>query len=155
MTDQSNPSHDPYAQNPQPVAPYNPYAAPAQPPVPQYGQQYGQPMPGQAPYGVAGSPYAQYAHLGATGAAAAPTSTLYQVAAIINWVVLGLLVVGTCGLGIIAAAWYIPMTIAIHKGAKDRVQHTALAVCTLLFCNIVSGILMLCDQGNRSERPTY
>ncbi|GAA2088568.1 hypothetical protein IDH50_17150 [Aeromicrobium tamlense] len=82
-------------------------------------------------------------------------SGMYQAAAIINWVVLGLVVVGTCGLGIIAAAWFIPMTINIHRGARDRQKHTALAVCTLLFCNLVSGILMLAEDSNRSERPIY
>ncbi|MET1132105.1 MAG: hypothetical protein ABWX60_01645 [Aeromicrobium sp.] len=80
-------------------------------------------------------------------------SGMYQAAAIINWVVLGLLIVGTCGLGIVAAAWFVPMTINIHKGAKDREKHTALGVCTLLFCNLISGILMLVEDSNRPARP--
>ena len=80
-------------------------------------------------------------------------SGLYLAAAIINWVVMGLTIVGTLGFGIVVAAWFIPMTIFIHKGAKDRYKHTGLAVCTLLFCNLISGILMLVDNGNRQYRP--
>jgi hypothetical protein len=79
----------------------------------------------------------------------APASGMYVAAAVINGVVLGLIVLATCGLGIIAAAWFIPMTIFIHKGAKDRQKHTALGVCTLLFCNLISGILMLVEDSNR------
>lgn len=79
-------------------------------------------------------------------------SGMYVAAAVINWVVLGLLVLATCGIGLLAAAWFIPMTIQIHKGSRDRSKHTSLGVCTLLFCNIVSGILMLVEDGNR-ERP--
>lgn len=81
-------------------------------------------------------------------------SGLYQAAAIINWVVMGLLIVCTLGIGIIACAWFIPMTIRIQKGAKDRYSHTGLAVCALLFCNLISGILMLVDSGNRQARPS-
>jgi hypothetical protein len=80
-------------------------------------------------------------------------STLYLVAAILNWVVLGITVVSTLGIGIIAAAWMVPMTVMIHKGAKDGYRHTGLAVCTLLFCGLVSGILMLVDEGNRQPKP--
>lgn len=79
-------------------------------------------------------------------------SALYVAAAIINWVVMGIAIVGTLGFGIVVAAWFIPMTIFIHKGAKDRYKHTGLAVCTLLFCNLISGILMLVDDGNRQSR---
>jgi hypothetical protein len=80
-------------------------------------------------------------------------SGMYVAAAVINWVTLGLLVVATCGIGIIAAAWFIPMTIYIHKGATDRYKHTGLGVCTLLFCNIISGILMLVEDANRQPGP--
>jgi hypothetical protein len=82
-----------------------------------------------------------------------PASGMYVAAAVINWVVLGLLILGTCGIGIVAAAWYIPMTIYIHKGARDRYKHTGLGVCTLLFCNLISGILMLVEDSNRGHRP--
>lgn len=39
------------------------------------------------------------------------------------------------------------------KAATDGYKHTALAVCTLLFCGTVSGILMLVDEGNRRDYP--
>lgn len=78
-------------------------------------------------------------------------SGLYLAAAIVNWVVLGLLILGTCGIGIIAAAWFVPMTIYIHKGVTDGRRHTALGVCTLIFCNLISGILMLVDDSNRPQ----
>jgi hypothetical protein len=80
-------------------------------------------------------------------------SGMYVAAAVINWVVLALLVLGTCGVGLVAAAWFIPMTIYIHRGARDGCKHTGLGVCTLLFCNIISGILMLVEDGNREHRP--
>jgi hypothetical protein len=78
---------------------------------------------------------------------------MYVAAAVINWVVLGLLILVTCGIGLVAAAWYIPVTIQIHKSARDRDKHTGLGVCTLLFCNIISGILMLVEDSNRGHRP--
>jgi hypothetical protein len=81
------------------------------------------------------------------------TRGMYTAAAIINWVVLGIVIVATVGIGIIAAAWFIPMTILIHRGAKGPYRHTGLAVCTLLFCNIISGILMLVDDSNRPAKP--
>jgi hypothetical protein len=85
----------------------------------------------------------------------APPATrgLYTAAAIINWVTLAIVVFGTGGFGIIAAAWFIPMTILIHKAAKGPYKHTALGVCTLLFCNLISGILMLVDDSNRPIKP--
>jgi hypothetical protein len=78
---------------------------------------------------------------------------MYTAAAVINWVTLGIVIVGTLGFGVIAAAWFIPMTIQIHKGAKGPYKHTALGVCTLLFCNFISGILMLVDDSNRPAKP--
>jgi hypothetical protein len=81
----------------------------------------------------------------------APGQGLYVAAAVINWVVLGLVVVGTLGIGIIAAAWFIPMTIRIHKDARDHTKHTALGVCTLLFCNLISGILILVGDSDRQS----
>ena len=116
-----------------PVAPSHPVGAPAGWPAP----------PGVVPVPV---------HYSYPPQQRPPASGLYVAAAVINWVVLGLLVLATCGIGIVAAAWFVPMTIYTHKGARDCDKHTGLAVCTLLFCNIVSGILMLADEGNR--RPS-
>ena len=78
---------------------------------------------------------------------------IHMAAAVINWVTLGIVIVATLGVGVIAAAWFVPMTILIHKGAKGPYKHTGLGVCTLLFCNIISGILMLVDDSNRPARP--
>lgn len=108
------------------------------------------PVPAQQPYPPAPQPYPVYQQ---AYPQQAPSSGLYVAAAVINWVVLGLLTVSTFGLGLIAAAWMIPMTIMTRKGARDGYQHTALAVCTLLFCGLISGILMLVDEGNRRPRP--
>ena len=82
------------------------------------------------------------------------TRGMYTAAAVINWVTLGIVIVATAGIGVIAAAWFIPMTILIHKGAKGPYKHTALGVCTLIFCNFISGILMLVDDSNRPPKPT-
>ncbi len=106
-------------------------------------------MPAAPGYPPAGPPVPVYYGYAPQGPQPAGASGMYVAAAVINWVTFGLLVVGTCGLGIIAAAWFVPMTIFIHKGARDRNKHTALGVCTLLFCNIISGILMLVEDGNR------
>jgi len=78
---------------------------------------------------------------------------MYTAAAVINWVTLGIVIVITLGVGVIAAAWFVPMTILIHKGAKGPYKHTGLGVCTLLFCNFISGILMLVDDSNRPLKP--
>ena len=110
------------------------------------------------PSGMVPAPNAYYPPAQAPGAppmVMAPTSSrgMYTAAAIINWVTLGIIIVATLGFGIIAAAWFIPMTILIHKGAKGPYKHTALGVCTLLFCNLISGILMLVDDSNRPPKP--
>ena len=85
--------------------------------------------------------------------AGSATRGLYTAAAILNWVTLAIVIVGSGGFGIIAAAWFIPITILIHKAAKGPYKHTALGVCTLLFCNLISGILMLVDDSNRAAKP--
>lgn len=73
--------------------------------------------------------------------------TLYLIAKILNWVTLGLAVAATFGFGVIAAAWIIPMTITLNKAEKDGKKHIALGVCTLIFINIISGILILVAGG--------
>lgn len=86
-----------------------------------------------------------------------PTNTgtrgMYTAAAVLNWVTYAIFSVATLGVGLLAGFWVIPMTIAIHKGAKGPYKHTGLGVCTLLFINIISGILMLVDDGNRPAKP--
>lgn len=123
---------DPHQPPTPPVAWGQPPAWPPPPSGPPFPGYYGHP-PGQPPPQASG---------------------LYVAAAVINWVVLGLLVLATCGVGIVAAAWIIPMTVYIHRGARDRYKHTGLGVCTLLFCNLISGILMLAEETNRGHRST-
>ncbi|MEL7977338.1 hypothetical protein AAG589_15860 [Isoptericola sp. F-RaC21] len=132
----SSPSDQPWDQQSSAVVPSSP------PPVP-----YPQQPPAQPPAPYAHQPYPAYPQ------PASASSGLYLAAAVLNWVVLAITVVSTLGLGIIAAAWMIPMTVMIHKGAKDGYKHTALAVCTLLFCGLIAGILMLVDEGNRRPKP--
>jgi hypothetical protein len=127
------PAQDPFAQG----QPYPPQAYPQQP---GYGQPYPTPPYGQHP--GYGQPYYN-------AAAQAPGQGLYVAAAVINWVVMGIIIVATLGFGIVVAAWFIPMTIRIHKDARDTTKHTALGVCTLLFCNLISGILILVADSDR------
>ncbi|MEZ0577208.1 hypothetical protein [Nocardioides sp. MH1] len=133
--------------------PYEPY--PQQPPVPgSWGELPGQPVV-PSPPGVPAVPTypAVPVFYGYPPQALQQQSAsgMYVAAAVINWVYLGVIILATCGIGLIALAWFIPMTINIHKGARDRRKHTSLGVCTLLFCNIISGILILVEDGNRSS----
>ena len=71
--------------------------------------------------------------------------TLYLIAFIINVVTC----VGLCWL-IIPLAWLIPMTVytwGIYQGKKPNT--TTFGVCTLIFCDIVSGILLLVAEKDR------
>ena len=108
------------------------------------------PLPVPAPTAY---PAAKQVPAASTVPALPATRGLYTAAAIINWVTLVIVIFATGGFGILAAAWFIPMTVLIHKAAKGPYKHTALGVCTLLFCNLISGILMLVDDSNRSVKP--
>lgn len=58
--------------------------------------------------------------------------------------ILNLVTTIICGIFIIPLAWMIPMTVhsyGIYKGTKPNT--TGFAVCTLLFLDLISGILML------------
>lgn len=51
------------------------------------------------------------------------------------------------GLYIIPLAWCIPMTVSYNKKLKNNLPvSTGFKICTLLFVNTISGILMLCDK---------
>ncbi len=141
MTEQPpQPEHAPAQQHPD--APYGqPYPPPA------YGDQQPAGGPRYTPAPQVQQPF--YSQPFAAQPLEAPGQGLYTAAAVINWVVLGVIVVGTLGIGIIVAAWFIPMTIKIHQGARGLSKHTALGVCTLLFCNLISGILILVADGQR------
>lgn len=60
-----------------------------------------------------------------------------------------ILMIITCvalGWMIVPLAWLIPMTIAIKKRQQSgEPLGTGFKVCILLFANLVSGILLLCD----------
>lgn len=132
--------------SPDPLAPRLP-APSAQPPVPA-------PPPLPVPGQPSAFPPPPVMPMGMPGAMAVPTTRgMYTAAAILNWITLAIIIVATLGIGVIAAAWFVPMTILIHKAAKGPYKHTALGVCTLLFCNIISGILMLVDDSNRPPKP--
>ena len=48
---------------------------------------------------------------------------------------------------LIPLAWMIPMTVHIYKIYKGMKANTiAFGVCTLIFCNLISGILLLCSD---------
>ena len=117
-------AQQPVAPQPYGAAPQQPYTAP-QPP-------YGVPMPEQT-YVVEGS-----------------NQTLRLIAFIMNivaLVVIAIVGIGTLGFGLIPLAWGIPMTVrswGVYKGKKPNT--VALGVCTLLFLNMVSGILLLVAQ---------
>ncbi len=52
---------------------------------------------------------------------------------------------------LIPLAWCIPMTISVHRKLRDKQPiSVAFKVCTLLFVNLVSGILLLCMK----DEPT-
>ena len=49
----------------------------------------------------------------------------------------------------LSMAWIIPMTAHYFKATKNlQTVGTAFKVCTLIFVNLVAGILMLCDRSN-------
>ena len=52
-----------------------------------------------------------------------------------------------CGFAIIPLAWCIPMTVSYYKNATEgRPVSVGFKVCSLLFVNLIAGVLMLCDS---------
>ena len=52
----------------------------------------------------------------------------------------------TVGWAIIPLAWCIPMTVSYYKNITEgRSVSVGFKVCTLLFVNLIAGVLMLCD----------
>lgn len=46
---------------------------------------------------------------------------------------------------LVPLAWCIPMTVVVHRRLRDKQPiGTGFKICVLLFCNVVSGILLLC-----------
>jgi len=61
--------------------------------------------------------------------------------------ILNLITTISVGWLIIPLAWMIPMTVisyGIYKGTKHNT--VAFGVCTLIFLNLISGILLLCSK---------
>lgn len=51
------------------------------------------------------------------------------------------------GISLIPLCWMIPMTVHYFNAVKEhRPVSVGFKVCTLLFVNIISGIVMLCDN---------
>ncbi len=118
----------------EPAAP-QPAPAPAVPPAPapQPQQAYQQQAYQQAPAYQQPVPYAQPRQLTDTD------RTLRLVAFILS-----VLTTVACAMFIIPLAWMIPMTVhtwGIYQGNKNNT--VAFGVCTLIFLNLVSGILLL------------
>lgn len=128
-----------YAAAQQPAAPQSPYAAAPQQPYGTPQPPYGTPQP---PYGVP-MPEKTYVVEGSN-------QTLRLIAFIMNivaLVVIGIGGIATLGIGLVPLVWGIPMTVrswGVYKGKKPNT--VALGVCTLLFLNMVSGILLLVAQ---------
>lgn len=60
-----------------------------------------------------------------------------------------LCLISTIGMGLclIPLIWCISMTMSVYKAYKgEKELTTGFKVCTLLFLNLIAGILLLCDQ---------
>ena len=61
--------------------------------------------------------------------------------------ILALLSTICCGWTLIPLCWMIPMTVHIYGAYKGtKTLSVGFKVCTLLFVNLISGILLLCDS---------
>ena len=123
---------------------YDPYQAQA--------QQQPYPQPYQATYE---QPQPAYQQVYAQPVAPAAPTTLYPMTdtdrnlRLVAFIFCILSLVGSCWL-IIPLAWMIPMSViswGIYKGTKANT--VAFGVCTLIFCSLVAGILLLCSNKDR------
>ena len=58
--------------------------------------------------------------------------------------------IGSAFLYLIPLCWTIPMTVYYWKAVKNNTPvSTAFKVCSLIFVNLVAGILMLCDHNEK------
>ncbi|MDR1711935.1 MAG: hypothetical protein LBR58_08830 [Propionibacteriaceae bacterium] len=129
------PAFEAYPQQPAayPEQPYQQYGQA------QYGQQYPQQPAAQPAYVVYQAPGYYVAPYPQTAAG----NGLVLGAFITNIVTMSLLLFTI--IGVIAYAWMIPMTMMTYNIYKGRRPNTtALGICSLLFCNTISGILLLC-----------
>ncbi len=136
-------AYDPY----QAQQPYGHGAQPQQP----YGASQAQ-QPYQASYE---QPAVSYQQVYAQPVAPAAPATLYPMTdtdrnlRLVAFIFCILSLVGSCWL-IIPLAWMIPMSViswGIYKGTKANT--VAFGVCTLIFCSLVAGILLLCSNKDR------
>lgn len=120
-------AYDPY----QAQAQQQPYQATYEQPQPAYQQVYAQPVAPAAP------------------AALYPMTDTDRNLRLVAFIFCILSLVGSCWL-IIPLAWMIPMSViswGIYKGTKANT--VAFDVCTLIFCSLVAGILLLCSNKDR------
>ena len=110
---------------------------------PGYTQPNGYAQPG---YGQPASPYAQAGYQPSYTEAIYPMTDTDRTLRLINFI-LCLLSTIVCALAIIPLCWMIPMTViswGIYKGKKRNT--VAFGVCTLIFVNVIGGILLLCSN---------
>lgn len=108
-----------------------PYQATYEQPQPAYQQVYAQPVAPAAP------------------AALYPMTDTDRNLRLVAFIFCILSLAGSCWL-IIPLAWMIPMSViswGIYKGTKANT--VAFDVCTLIFCSLVAGILLLCSNKDR------
>ena len=108
-----------------------PYQATYEQPQPAYQQVYAQPVAPAAP------------------TALYPMTDTDRNLRLVAFIFCILSLVGSCWL-IIPLAWMIPMSViswGIYKGTKANT--VAFGVCTLIFCSLVAGILLLCSNKDR------
>ncbi len=117
-----------YYQQPQGQAPYNMGTNPG------------------APYGQPASPYAQAGYQPGYTETTYPMSDTDRTLRLINFI-LCLISTIVCALAVIPLCWMIPMTViswGIYKGKKRNT--VAFGVCTLIFVNLIGGVLLLCSH---------
>lgn len=123
--------YDPYQAQAQQQPYQQPYQATYEQPQPAYQQVYAQPVAPAAP------------------TALYPMTDTDRNLRLVAFIFCILSLVGSCWL-IIPLAWMIPMSViswGIYKGTKANT--VAFDVCTLIFCSLVAGILLLCSNKDR------
>lgn len=124
-------AYDPYQAQAQQQPYQQPYQATYEQPQPAYQQVYAQPVAPAAP------------------AALYPMTDTDRNLRLVAFIFCILSLVGSCWL-IVPLAWMIPMSViswGIYKGTKANT--VAFGVCTLIFCSLVAGILLLCSNKDR------
>lgn len=124
-------TQQPYGYGAQQPCSQQPYQATYEQPQPAYQQVYAQPVAPAAP------------------AALYPMTDTDRNLRLVAFIFCVLSLVSLCWL-IVPLAWMIPMTVicwGIYKGTKANT--VAFGVCTLIFCSLVAGILLLCSNKDR------